>query len=48
MKMDLDLNPADFQLSDGFGFCKFCFAGFGFDSLVLNYFTTFSCFVSDL
>jgi len=47
MKMDLDLNPADFQLYDGFGFYKFCLTGFGFDNLVLSFFATFS-FVSEL
>jgi len=28
--MDLDLNPADFLICDGFGFDKFCLTGFGF------------------
>jgi len=37
MKMDLDLNPPDFQLCDGFGF----------DNLVLNFFAHFSS-VSEL
>jgi len=40
--MDLDLNPADFQLCDGFGFYKSCLTGFVFDNLVLNYLATFS------
>jgi len=31
MNMDLDLNPTDFQLCDGFGFYKFCLTGFGLD-----------------
>ena len=31
MNMDLDLNPEDCQLCDGFGFYKFCLTGFGLD-----------------
>jgi len=31
MNMDLNLNPADFQLHDGFGFYKFCLSGFDLD-----------------
>ena len=31
VNIDLDLNPADFQLCDGFGFYKFCLTGFGLD-----------------
>jgi len=28
-----EMNPADFQLCDGFGFYKFCLTGFGLDNL---------------
>jgi len=31
MDLNLDLNPADFQLCDGFGFYKLCLTGFGLD-----------------
>jgi len=42
MNINLDLNPADFQLCDGFGFYKFCSTGFGFHNLVSNFFATVS------
>ena len=42
IKMDLNLNPADFQLSDGFRIYEFCITVFGFDNIALNFFTTFS------
>jgi len=45
--MDLDLNPADFQLCNGFGFYNIWLTGFGLDVLVLNFFTTFTS-VSEL
>jgi len=47
MNMDLDLNSADFQLCDGFGFYTLSFIRFGFDNLVWNFFATFSS-VSEL
>jgi len=47
MNMDSDLNPADFQIYDGFGIDKFCLTGFGLDNLVWNFFATVSS-VSEL
>jgi len=35
MNMGLDLNPADFQLCDGFGFYHFWLTGFGLDLIIL-------------
>ena len=43
--MDLNLNPEDSQIFQGFGLdfaYKFCSSGFGFDNIALNFFATFT------
>jgi len=41
INMDFDLNPEDFRLCDGFGFCKYKLCWTGLDNLILNFFATF-------
>jgi len=47
MNVNLDLNPADFQVYGEFGLDKLCLTGFGFGDIICIFFAAVNC-VSEL